>query len=128
MVTIATGRSEASGIPCPAWMEVEAALSPLTSAAATSSPAETLRPVCAVTTAPAPATMRPAADSVAKRPYRMCPTPGLFLLARNDAVDAEGECERTHPSTRGRDGRGADRHHRPEKSGNARPRRDRFHV
>src|SRR5699024_6458802 len=128
MGTIATGRSEASGIPCPAWMEVEAALSPLTSAAATSSPAETLRPVCAVTTAPAPATMRPAADSVARRPYRLCPTPGLVLLARTDAVDAECECERTHPVTPDRDGRGADRAHRPEKSGNAAPRCDRYHV
>src|SRR5699024_12032082 len=106
MVTIATGRSEASSIPCPAWMEVEAALSPLTSAAATSSPAETLRPVCAVTTAPAPATIRPAADSAAKRPYRMCPTPGLFLLARNDAVDAECECERSQQITPGRVARG----------------------
>src|SRR5699024_8073787 len=106
MVTIATGRSEASSIPCPAWMEVEAALSPLT----------------------APATIRPAADSAAKRPYRMCPTPGLFLLARNDAVDAECECERTHPITPGRDARGTDRAHRPGKSGNARPRRDRYHV
>src|SRR5690625_413100 len=54
MVTMATGRSEASRMPCPAWMEVAAALRPLTSAAATSSPAARLRPVCAVTTGASP--------------------------------------------------------------------------